>query len=694
MRLKPGSTGQCSVNIENLDIASLIPLLALAGQDIQAAGTLNADLNATIANGNFDNLTAKADLHNFTQTTGDKTTTIKEPITLDANISVKDNLPIIDSLNITSSFCTVNCTGDTENITYTANANLNELQNFASQFVDLNTYALSGSLTVNGTAKLAPANISITGKSSVNKLIIAKADTNKATPQTEVTIDFDTTLDTENSLLNIAAIDIKAEPAIIFANIKNATIPLGSESKQAISTNIKTEINIKELMSTLEIFDLAPKDMQIVGLLKSDINAEISGDTFLINTKETTISNLSIKQTGISETFEDKLITITADTAFNIADNTIDKLICKIDGTNINANSNITQATDGPKTTLTGSANLDFDLKNISTIIGDRLPEDLAIKGNHPLKVNFTTFTTTEIDDPNQLKKNLTAQADYAFDELSFKGINFDKTAVSLTADKGILTVQPFTTNVNNGKLSLAGNIDLNENPLTFRLTEPTQIADQISINDELSEQMLKYINPLFANQANVSGFLNFKTDKIIVPLAPKSENKIDIAGNISINDVRLSAKGLLGQIEKFSPQSHNKLTIEPTNFTINNGIMQYTDPQGMQVDLGDNPLNFTGQIGLDKTIDMTITLPWSVLGKTAKVGKETQGRIAIPIENTLDNPKINLQKLIEKTAGSVIQDVIQGELDKLFKKNKSKSDDKKEDDIEDQIDQIINIFK
>ncbi len=692
--LKPGSTGQCVVNIDNLDIASLRPLLALAGKDIQVTGNLNANLNAKIANGTLEKLTANADLQNFTQTIGDKTTAFDKPITMDAQVSMKDNLPIIDKLNVTSSFCNVDCAGDKEKITYKAKADLDKLQNFASQFVDLKSFALAGELNINGIAKLAPDNISITGTTKIDKLIVAKTGTKKQTPQTNINATFDMAVDMEKSLISIKTVDIDAGLLVKSATITNATVPFGGETKQPIAGSFKTEIDFKELGPTLEVFGIIPADMQIAGILKSDINASLDGDTLHLDTKETTITNLFIKQDDKPETFQEKLITVKLDTILNIADLTPEKFICKIDGTNIKVDTNIGQTIEGTKTSYAGKANIDVDLENLPPLITARLPEGFIAKGKHPLKANFTTFTDADVKDQSQLKKNLIANADYKFDALSVMGVNFEQTAVKLTAAKGIVSLEPFTANVNGGKLSLAGNIDLNEEPMTFRLTKHTKIADNINITDPIAAK-LSYVFPALAKQVGVTGRLDFTADKIVVPLAAESANKIDIIGNIAMRDLGLGAKSFLDPLNSVLKLQHTKIKVSPTDFTIKDGIMRYTDQKdGLQFEFGDKPLNLIGQTGLDKSIDMTIELPWSILGQTATVGKDTQGRIAIPIEGTLDNPKINLAELIKKTTESVIKDVIKGELDNFLKKNKSGSNDKKNDKVEDQINQIINIFK
>jgi len=89
-------------------------------------------------------------------------------------------------------------------------------------------------------------------------------------------------------------------------------------------------------------------------------------------------------------------------------------------------------------------------------------------------------------------------------------------------------------------------------------------------------------------------------------------------------------------------------MTMMPTKFVLQKGFLSYDD---MQINVGENPVNFAGKIGLDKSLDMNVTLPYTFSGGTVKEGESVADRIKLPIEGTLDNPKINVQKLLESEA-------------------------------------------
>jgi hypothetical protein len=88
-----------------------------------------------------------------------------------------------------------------------------------------------------------------------------------------------------------------------------------------------------------------------------------------------------------------------------------------------------------------------------------------------------------------------------------------------------------------------------------------------------------------------------------------------------------------------------------------------------MQIDVGDNPINFKGAIGLDKSLDMTVTLPYTTEGRTARVGGTTRGaRIALPLKGTVDKPQLDTDKLLELQLKGQGEELLRRGLEEIFK--------------------------
>jgi hypothetical protein len=131
------------------------------------------------------------------------------------------------------------------------------------------------------------------------------------------------------------------------------------------------------------------------------------------------------------------------------------------------------------------------------------------------------------------------------------------------------------------------------------------------------------------------------------------------------MNKLRLETSDLLGQILSVAGLSERgvDITIHPTRFVLQKGYLRYDD---MQMDVGNNPVNFRGVIGLDKSLNMSVTLPYTEEGRTVKVGEETEGeRISLPLRGTVDKPELDLGKLLEEQLKRRLMKELEGVLEK-----------------------------
>ena len=84
-------------------------------------------------------------------------------------------------------------------------------------------------------------------------------------------------------------------------------------------------------------------------------------------------------------------------------------------------------------------------------------------------------------------------------------------------------------------------------------------------------------------------------------------------------------------------------------------------------MDVGNNPVNFKGVIGLDKSLDMTVTLPYTSQGRTVRVGSQSAKRITLSIKGTVDNPKLDTGKLLEDQLMQQGEELLRKGLEDLF---------------------------
>ncbi len=640
-----GTSGDMKVKIDSLDLESLTPLFALAGKDIEAGGKLSADVDVRLEDGRFEKVDAEAVLTGFKQVVDGKEMVLDEPVRVDASISADDDTVKIDKLNIRSSFCTVESTGGVNRLDYTATADLKKTQDFAGPFVDFGDYAFAGNVTETGTISFDGAKISAVGEAVFNNLVIKKGKI--ATPMTAAKMEFDMEMDRDEEVIRIRSVKNSIDAGTV--DITKSVIPLGEGAAEKLQLAILADVDLLRVRPYIELFKELPGDVTIGGKLKSDLSVRSEKNTFQIATDATKISNLNISKPG-QKPFTDKLVNISADVIINTEEKSTEIKDLRVKGTQIDITGDFRENSRSGKTRVNGRLDADLDL----AVAGAFIPEGLTMEGRCKSTIKFESEYAAS--QANGLLANLNAQANFGFDRAGYMGLDFGPTDMSLKVDKGLLSIAPFSTTVNSGKLNFAADANFNNKPSLLATPEPMQVLDKVRITEEMGRKLLLYLNPIFADQASLSGVSNFHCEKMLIPLAGGTKKDIEVVGTVWIDDLRLQTMGLPDMI--FSNQGDFKL--ERSSFVLRDGLLSYDD---MQLNVGDNPINFSGSVDIEKeNYDLNIMLPYTSDGRTVHVGDQASRRLTVRTRGSLRSG-IDWNKVFE----GLIGEVLQGEAEKIL---------------------------
>jgi hypothetical protein len=233
----------------------------------------------------------------------------------------------------------------------------------------------------------------------------------------------------------------------------------------------------------------------------------------------------------------------------------------------------------------------------------------------------------------------------------------------------GVMTLGPVSTTVNDGKLSFAGRADFGQPPALLTLPEALHMIQDIQLNEETTQTFLAYVNPLFADAVGVSGIANFNVQRLAIPLGTGLRNRAALTGTLRIDKLQLGASGILNQILGVVGRSvrGQVLTVRPTTLVLENGVVRYDD---MQIDVGDNPINFRGSISLEGALNLTVVLPYTLQGRTVRVDEpQVADRISVPLTGTIAQPQLDLQSLVETQLKQKLEEQLRRGLEDLFKR-------------------------
>ncbi|MHC4623259.1 MAG: translocation/assembly module TamB domain-containing protein [Planctomycetota bacterium] len=593
-----------------------------------------------------------------------KPVALSEPVTAEVEITSTEDLVQFEKLKVASSFAKFDATGTTELLKYETEANLAGLQAELGQFITTGGYEMAGELFSKGEVASRKDRVTAAGSAVVKELRLTSKEGMTAS-EPEANIEFSLNVMPEQGILDVNLGKLSASLAQV--SIDKGVLPLGAKAQTPMNLMVSANnVNLERLQPFAVLFASFPKDKQLAGIAESKLSVKSDGDSYRISTEASRIKNLKFSVAG-KKPFEQNEVSLVADVHINPVEETyaVEKL--QLTGPDVKIYwASIRQTSKAGKTKLEGQIDCEYDWAAVTALAAPILPAGLEIEGQVRDRIEFSSeYPTGERD---KLLANLSTKGKLAFERAYYKGLEFSPTEVEIQVVKGLLTISPFTSQVNNGELSFAGKVDLKQTPALLETPEPIQIARNIQMNDNLSRELLVYLNPVFADAFNVGGVGNFHCERLAIPLAGAPIKNLQVIGTISADRLRLSASDLLGQLLQIGGLSlkDQELKVHPTRFVLWDGFLRYDD---MQVDVGDNPFNFKGIIGLDTSLNMTVTLPYTLEGQTIRVGQEnTPGRISVPLKGTIYKPEVDLGGLLEGQLRRQLEEKIFEGLDKLLK--------------------------
>jgi len=603
-------------------------------------------------------VTGNASLEALKGTVDGKTIALEQPITAEAEITAEKDKVIFDKMDLASSFGNIDCSGTSELLNYTADADLSALQAQLGQFFDMGKYQFAGQAVEKGTITIKKRQITAVGSSTIKNLGITSKD-GASISEPQVDIGFDVGYDRKSRIVDIKSLNTTASFGRV--DINDGTFPLDTKAEKGVDLTVSARVDLQKAVPFAVMFTSFPKEMQLAGVAESEVSIIAEQQGYRVVTDATDINNLKVNYPG-QKPFEANEVSIVFDAAVNPEQKTINVKKLELISPQIKIyKGEFSQVSKDGKTKLKGRVDCEYDWAAVSTITAPYLPQGLRLEGQRKDTISFDSEYPA--DQKDKLLENLNTKANVGFAKAEYMGLHFGPTDVDFQIQDGLLKIAPFSTTVNNGQFKFASEANLKDKPSLLKTTEPIQMAKDIQINKEMARRLLKYVNPVFANLVNVSGVTNFHCERLAIPLEKVNKNDIEVIGTISGDKIRLEGSDLLGKILSLVGGNvrGQDCIMHPTRFVLQNGLLKYGD---MQLDVGDNPVNFKGVIGLDKRLDMTVTLPYTMSGRTVRVGDKASDRISLPLTGTIDKPELDWGKLLKDQA---IKKGVELLLDKVF---------------------------
>lgn len=592
-------------------------------------------------------LTAEAQVAGLAGRINGETVALSEPIQATMRLSTdQERVARLEGLNLTSPFGQVSAAGRFEQIQYKSQVDLGALRAELGPFVDLGEYDLAGQVMSTGKLSIEEGFIGTSGSLAARQIVLTAPDGNSVS-EPAVDVSFAVGLDRQAQVLRVDTLSV--ETGFGTVNVARATIPMGEDTAATLDLAVSArDVDLRGLRQYAIVFAGFPQELGLEGVAESQLTVTQENGVYHIFTDATRIRNLTLISPE-DEVFRQPQVTALLNMFIDPNARTINVEQLQVESPQIRIRKGTFRRTSREDTArIQGQFDAEWDWAAVGQVASAFVPGTLSIAGQRQAAINFAS--TYPVDDPNGLLANLNSEVSLGFDRAQYMGLTFGPTELDILVEDGLMQIGPLSTTVNQGQLDFAARADLGQRPAFLRTPDPVSLVRNVQITTETTHRLLRYVNPIFANVVDVTGLVNFEVQELAIPLLGEDGERAQLTGTIGIEQLRMGVSPILNQILGVIGRTvrGQQLTVRPTRIVLRDGVLRYDD---MQIDVGDNPVNFRGAIGLDGTLDLTVVLPYTIAGRTVRIGEEERAdqRISLPLTGTIDSPQLDLRRVLER---------------------------------------------
>lgn len=197
-------------------------------------------------------------------------------------------------------------------------------------------------------------------------------------------------------------------------------------------------------------------------------------------------------------------------------------------------------------------------------------------------------------------------------------------------------------TRINEGYLALHPRLETVDGRMILTLAAHPYVLRDVWLTDTMADEIISRIHPIFKGAVITDGAVDLVLDSLHLPIEPDALNDIRFQGVLRLKEVTLATSGLLDQVRETIRvrESAYVLKSQELRFRCENGRVT-TDP--LELTLGGHPIHISGSMGLDETINYTVSTPITERLVGREVYQVLSGQsLAIPVGGTTARPRVD----------------------------------------------------
>jgi len=303
---------------------------------------------------------------------------------------------------------------------------------------------------------------------------------------------------------------------------------------------------------------------------------------------------------------------------------------------------------------LTGSYQLSWErLMPMLYELAPELAKSVALAGT-----SASEFTLTGPANRPELRpvyRGLTGGVKVGFSSGTVYGVRLGEAVLSPALRDGRIDLPEAVVPASGGKVRLVGAVELGPGPPVLRITDRTQLLENVPVNARIGKSLLSRFNPVFSelDLAEAQGRLSLTVQDLALPLGPEIRRGGAGRGVLELKDLKLLPRGLLAILVGPLAAKAQPVKVNSVAFNINQGRVHFDN--FTMTFAGALDLRFYGSVGFDDSLRLWVTVPvqetlLSRLGIKSRVvdfARLLQGvRVGVPVVGTRLRPRLDLKKV------------------------------------------------
>jgi len=604
-------------------------------------------------------LRGRAETRDIEAVHGERVIAMEEPLRVAVDAQMTREGPVLERLELASSFARVSGAGDLGQASLTGSLDLQKALREAAKFVDLKGITATGTVEVSallgGLARqerriavnAAARDLSIAGLTpgliANAALLVRLAGVLRLTASGAPEAFTEVSGAVESDVLNAELGAVRLAPAPASGGLPSVTA-----GRLRIVSRLE---DIARFAGAAAATNITP---DVRGTLTVEATVDAEADVLTIPTFRADVTNLVIEKAG--RTFAQPRAGLSASGRLypSRGDLVLDTLALSSDLLNLAGAGSVEDIRNDRLLHLAGVTECDVGrVAELLTVFGQ---SGIRMRGRAPRP--FQARVSLAGRGVRELLAGAEAEAGVFIEQAELFGIALSKLEPRLVVGHSVATLKA-EADVNGGRLSMAPFVDARDETAVLAMPEGSQVLRDVRLTDEMASELLGLLHPLFKGCTVLGGRIGLLLEECRVPIEDDFRRGMNIGGAINLREVRVKPGYMLTRVfEIISLQGAAAVVPDQdVKFVCRAGRVKATP---LKIVSGPYQITVSGTVGVDGSLDYVAEVPVTEGMVNADVYRYVaDARLKVIIRGTVTEPEISRRSL-DESLGELLRQAAQ----------------------------------